>query len=254
MACAALKLAETNCFRGIDINMGCPAQKVVSSGSGSALMKDLSLAGKIIAEVRSAVPYTKLSVKMRLGWDDGHINAAELAHIAEDCGADLLTVHGRTRMQQYSGHADWTAVAKVRTKVHIPVLVNGDITDGDSALRALKITGCDGVAIGRGALGNPFVFQEIRAVINGRSYVPPSDEMIVQTAIRQAEMMREWKGEHAAVLEMRKHLCWYIHGKRGAAKLRTRITTADSLQNVYDLLHEFAALNAQQTVDNCLRQ
>lgn len=260
MSEAAARLTDTGLFKGIDINMGCPAQKVVSSGSGSALMRDLPQCRRIIAAVRRATALP-LSVKMRLGWDEERLCAVELAKIAQDCGADLLTVHGRTRMQQYSGHANWAEIARVKQAVSIPVLCNGDIVDAESALRALTETGCDGVAIGRGALGNPFVFAQIAAALRGETLPPPSDRQIIDTAIRHGRMMMDWKGERSAVLEMRKHLCWYIHGKRGAARLRTRITAAETMDQVFSLLEEFAALNApeddalfsQKMIDNAVR-
>ena len=238
---AAARLSDTGLFSGIDINMGCPAQKVVTSGSGSAMMRDLPGCARAISAVRRATGLP-VSVKMRLGWDAEHICAVELAKIAEDCGADLLTVHGRTRMQQYSGKADWEQIARVREAVRIPVLCNGDITSAETALEALRITGCAGIAIGRGALGNPFVFAQIAAALRGETAAPPTDAQIVATAIRHGKMMLAWKGEHSAVLEMRKHLCWYIHGKRGAARLRTRITAVDTMQEVFDLLEEFLSL------------
>ena len=246
MAEAARKLSDTGLFSGVDINMGCPAQKVTGGGAGSALMRDLPLCAEIISAVRKATSLP-LSVKMRLGWDEEHITAPELAHIAEDCGADLLTVHGRTRSQQYSGHADWEQIGIVKRSVRIPVLCNGDVNSAESCMEALRISGCDGVAIGRGALGNPFVFAQIRAALNGQMPVCPDDGQIVATAIRHGKMMLDWKGEHAAVLEMRKHLCWYIHGKRGAAQLRTRITAVDTMEEVFSLLREFAAL--QKNID-----
>ena len=165
-----------------------------------------------------------------------------MARIAQGCGANQITVHGRTRMQQYSGRADWEQIAKVKQAVTIPVLCNGDIDSAESAMKALQITGCDGLAIARGALGNPFVFAEISAALRNEAYAPPSDDEIIATAIRHAQMMLDWKGEHSAVLEMRKHLCWYIHGKRGAARLRTRITSTDTMQEVFDLLQQFAEL------------
>lgn len=238
---AAARLSDTGLFSGLDINMGCPAQKIVTSDSGSALMRDLPLCAEIISAVRRASPLP-LSVKMRLGWDEQHKTAVELARIAQDCGADLLTVHGRTRVQQYSGKADWQAIRQVKASVSIPVLCNGDVHSVESALNALSVTGCDGVAIGRGALGNPFLFAQIADALNGKSPRLPTDGEIVSTAIRHGRMMLEWKGEHSAVLEMRKHLCWYIHGRRGAARLRTRITGADTMAEVFDLLREFAAL------------
>lgn len=246
---AAEKLTDTGLFSGVDINMGCPAQKVVTGGAGSALMKDLPLCAALISAVRGATALP-VSVKMRLGWDEEHINALELAHIAEDCGADLLTVHGRTRAQQYAGHADWEQIARVKEAVRVPVLCNGDVDSAQAALEALRVTGCDGVAIGRGALGNPFLFRQIREALDGETTAYPSDEEIIDTAIRHGNMMLAWKGERSAVLEMRKHLCWYIRGRRGAAQLRTRITAADTMEQVFDLLRDFAAL--QKTVDKPL--
>lgn len=238
MAQAAAKLTDMNAFAGIDINMGCPAQKVAGSGSGSALMKNLPLAAQIITLVRAATNLP-LSVKMRLGWDDESICAKELAHICEECGVDLITVHGRTRMQQYSGEADWGKIAEVKQSVHIPVILNGDITGAVDALRAIDQTGCDGVAVGRGALGNPFLFAQIKAAFEGKEIPQFSAEHVIAIAIRHGEMMRAWKGEKSAVPEMRKHLCWYIRGQRGAAKLRTQLTAVSTLSEVYDLLQNF---------------
>lgn len=239
MAQAAAKLTDMNAFAGIDINMGCPAQKVAGSGSGSALMKNLQLAGQIITLVRAATALP-LTVKMRLGWDDDSICAKELAHICEECGVDAITVHGRTRTQQYSGKANWEKIAEVKQSVRIPVVLNGDITCAEDAVNALNMTGCDGIAVGRGALGNPFLFAQIKAAFEGKEIPVFSCDEMVETAIRHGEMMREWKGEKSAVPEMRKHLCWYIRGQRGAAKLRTQLTTVGSLNEVYDLLRAFA--------------
>ena len=251
MGQAAQRLSELGRFSAIDINMGCPARKVTGSGSGSALMRDLPLCAQIITAVRKST-VLPVTVKMRLGWDDDHLCAPELAHIAQECGADLLTVHGRTREQQYAGHADWQAVARVKQAVRIPVLLNGDIISADSALRALRETGCDGLAIGRGALGNPFLFAQIRAALAGQPVVYPTFEQVVETAIRHGEMMRAWKQEHAAVTEMRKHMCWYIHGRRGAARLRTQLTALDNLDDVYALLRQFAREQSAQSTENCI--
>lgn len=239
MARAAQKLTALDRFSAIDINMGCPAQKVTSSGSGSALMKNLPLCAQIISAARKATDLP-LTVKIRLGWDDAHICARELAHIAQECGADGVTVHGRTRMQQYSGHADWAQIALVKQSVRIPVLVNGDIFTAQNALDALAQTGCDGVAVGRGALGNPFIFRQINQALRGETPALPDAAEMANTAIRHARMMRDWKGERAAVLEMRKHLCWYIRGQRGAAKLRTRINASPDIDEVLEILKEFA--------------
>ena len=248
---AAQRLSELGRFSAIDINMGCPARKVTGSGSGSALMRDLPLCAQIITAVRKST-VLPVTVKRRLGWDDDHLCAPELAHIAQECGADLLTVHGRTREQQYAGQADWQAVARVKQAVRIPVLLNGDSISADSALRALRETGCDGLAIGRGALGNPFLFAQIRAALAGQPVVYPTFEQVVETAIRHGEMMRAWKQEHAAVTEMRKHMCWYIHGRRGAARLRTQLTALDNLDDVYALLRQFAREQSAQSTENCI--
>lgn len=239
MAQAAARLSGMGLFSGIDINMGCPAHKVAGSGSGSALMKNLTLCAQIVTLVRAATKLP-LTVKMRLGWDDESICARELAHICEDCGVDMITVHGRTRMQQYSGTANWDEIARIKQSVKIPVILNGDITCAGDAVRALEQTGCDGVAVGRGALGNPFLFSQIQSALRGEEVKLPTVHEMVAAAIRHGEMMREWKGEKSAVPEMRKHLCWYIRSQRGAARLRTQITTVSSLDEVFDLLRDFA--------------
>ncbi len=232
---ASEKLTETGLFSGIDINMGCPAQKVVGGRSGSALMKDPELAFRI---VESTVKATCLpvTVKMRLGWDGEHINAVEFAKMLENAGAAGLTVHGRTRMQQYSGKADWQAIGDVKNAVSIPVIANGDIVDGKTALEAIRVTGCDGLAIGRGALGNPWIFAEIRAALENRPYTPPPFSQVIDAAMRQAREMAEWKGERSALLEMRKHFSWYTAGRRNSAQVRTRVNLAKSFTEVEELL------------------
>lgn len=241
---AARQLSESGRFVGIDINMGCPAQKVVGGGAGSALMRSERLAGEII---RATVAGTALpvSVKIRLGWDDDSKNAKRIAWIAQEEGAAMVTVHGRTRMQQYSGRADWEAIARVKQTVCIPVIANGDVTDGAKAKALLAATGCDGVAIGRGALGNPWVFAEAKAALQGKAYVHPTIQTIIETARRHARMMIAWKGEKSALLEMRKHFAWYIHGLRGAAAFRTQVNTAPNFQTVFRLLDEFQERQAE---------
>ncbi len=224
-------------FSAIDINMGCPAQKVTGGGNGSALMKDPSLCGKIVeACVRATV--LPVTVKMRLGWDDSCFTAVEVARAAEENGAACLTVHGRYRSQFYAGKADREKIAMVKNAVHIPVYANGDIDSGESALEMLRTTNCDGLSVGRAALGNPWVFSRIKAFLQGNTWTPPSYKEILQTALRQAEEMSAWKGEHRAVLEMRKHFSWYISGRRGCARLRTRINQAETLSEVTDILLE----------------
>lgn len=237
MAPAAARLTDLGLFTAIDINMGCPAQKVVGGGAGSALMKTPEIAEKIVRDVKKST-FLPVTVKMRLGWNDESKNALDFAKRMEDAGADGLTIHGRTRMQQYSGKADWETIARAKQAVSIPVIANGDIVDGKSALECIRVTGCDGLAIGRASLGNPWLFAEIKAAMAGTEYTPPSYQEVMETAMNQAREMLAWKGEKSAVLEMRKHFSWYIAGRRGAAQLRTRLNLATSFQDVEKLLQE----------------
>ena len=237
MAPAAARLTDLGLFTAIDINMGCPAQKVVGGGAGSALMKTPEIAEKIVRDVKKST-FLPVTVKMRLGWNDESKNALDFAKRMEDAGADGLTIHGRTRMQQYSGKADWETIARAKQAVSIPVIANGDIVDGKSALECIRVTGCDGLAIGRASLGNPWLFAEIKAAMAGREYTPPTYQEVMETAMNQAREMLAWKGEKSAVLEMRKHFSWYIAGRRGAAQLRTRLNLATSFQDVEKLLQE----------------
>ena len=235
MAQAAEKLTDLGCFSSIDINMGCPAQKVVGGQSGSALMKDPDLAAEIVRQVKRAT-VLPVTVKMRLGWDEEHRNAVTFAKMLEQAGADMLTVHGRTRQQQYAGKADWAMITQVKQAVAIPVIANGDIVNGSSALDALRVTGCDGLAIGRAALGNPWIFAEIKSALNGEVFTPPPFSQVIDTAMRQAREMAAWKGERSALLEMRKHFAWYTAGRRNSAQVRTRVNLASSFEEVEALL------------------
>ena len=239
MAQAAARLTELGRFTGIDLNMGCPAQKVVGGQSGSALMKDPLLAARIVEQVKKST-LLPVTVKMRRGWDETHKNAVAFARLMQAAGADGLTVHGRTRMQQYAGRADWETIARVREAVDIPVVANGDIVDGASALAALAATGCDALAIGRGALGNPWIFEEIRAAFTGEPYQRPGFSQVMDTALAHARAMAAWKGERSALLEMRKHFGWYVSGRRGAALARTKINLAQSLDEVETILRTLA--------------
>ncbi len=238
MAEAAYRLSDLGLYDGIDINMGCPARKVTGSGGGSALLKSPALCGDIVAAVARATALP-VSVKMRLGWDGESQNAPLIARICEENGARMLTVHGRTREQQYAGHADLAAIARVKQAVGIPVIANGDVTDGESAKAILRATNADGVAVGRGALGDPWVFARIAAALDGRDAEPPSFRDVTATALRHARDMARWKGEGAAVIEMRKHFAWYLRGKRGAARARTRLNTVRSLDEAADILRAF---------------
>ncbi len=218
----------------IDINMGCPAPKVAGNGGGSALMREPKLAGKIVKAVVAAVNIP-VTVKMRTGYDNEHINAVELAKICEDMGAAAITVHGRTRPQMYAPPIDYKAIAEVKKAVKIPVIANGDVTDGKSAKYMYDVTGCDFVSVGRAAQGNPFVFAEINAYLSGKSYTEPTLEERFSVLLRQVDLMREYKGEHIALLESRKHTAWYMQGLVGAASLRRmcgEINTTADIKNI----------------------
>lgn len=222
----------------IDINMGCPAPKIVKNGEGSALLRDLDLAGRIIAAVVSAVS-TPVTVKMRLGWDSGHIVAPDLARRAQDAGAAAIAVHGRTREQFYSGKADWDAIAKVRQVVSIPVIGNGDVIDPVSAAAMMEMTGCQGVMIGQGALGNPWVFHRIGEFLAGRTDPGlPSISERLDVVREHARGQVELCGEERGIKEMRKHLAWYFKGMPGAAAQRGRANQLTTLKEVEALLDE----------------
>ena len=243
MAKAAQMIAENN-YRGttskftptaIDINMGCPVNKVVSNGEGSALLKNPELAGKIVEAVVKAVDIP-VTVKIRTGWDSNSINCVEMAKRLEASGASLICVHGRTREQQYTPYADWTQIARVKEAVSVPVIGNGDIFEPTDALKMLQETGCDGVMIGRGALGNPWIFENTINLFEGRNERKISVNEIVDTALWHLELMIQSKGERAGIAESRKHLGWYMKGVRGAAELRNRINCAESLKELTAIL------------------
>ena len=235
MARAAEVLSKPVCGgaapRAIDINMGCPVHKIFSNGEGSALMKSPELIERIVRAVTSeiSVPCT---VKIRCGTDAEHINAVECALAAESGGASLVTVHGRTRVQMYSGEVDRSVIADVKCALRIPVLANGDITDAKTALSMLKETGADGLMIGRGAVGNPFLFDEIKLALLGEDFTPPPISERVDTALLQLRLAIEEKGEEAAVKEARKQIALYLHSFRGAAAIRAKINTASTYSEV----------------------
>ncbi len=240
----AAKMIVENSYRGttslftptaIDINMGCPVPKVVSNGEGSALLKNPDLASEIVEAVVKAVDIP-VTVKIRIGWDKNSINAVEMAKKLEAAGAALVCVHGRTREQQYAPYADWTQIAAVKKAVNIPVIGNGDIFTPDDALKMINETGCDGIMIGRGALGNPWIFENTVGLFEGRPIREISQNEVIDVALSHLRLMIEDKGERAGVADSRKHLGWYMKGLRGAAELRNRINTAATLEELTELL------------------
>lgn len=233
MADMAKKIEEKP-FAVLDINMGCPVPKVVNNGEGSALMKNPKLAEEIITKMVKSVK-KPVTVKIRKGFDEAHLNAVEMAKIAEASGAAAVAVHGRTREQYYAGKADWDCIRAVKEAVKIPVIGNGDVTDAFSAERLLKETGCDGVMVGRAAQGNPFIFREITEYLETGVIPPkPTPAEVRATIERHARMQMEEKGEYTGVREMRKHLSWYTVGYPNSAKYRQMI---NSMETMEELLH-----------------
>ncbi len=243
----AAELLEHGTYRGacaavppvaIDINMGCPVPKVVSNGEGSALMRTPDLAAKIVGAVKRAVSLP-VTVKIRAGWDEKSRNAVEFAKRMEAAGADLICVHGRTRQQLYAPSSDNGIIAAVKQAVKVPVIGNGDLFTFEGVSHILEETGCDGVMIARGALGNPFLFAEIIARLEGRDYTPPTAAERLQAALTHAADMVAKKGQRVGISEARKHMAWYCKGLRGAAAARGNLMHAESLDEIatlFDLL------------------
>ena len=221
----------------IDINMGCPVRKVTGNGEGSALLKNPQLIGEIVSAVARAVKIP-VTVKIRAGWDKDSVNAPEVARIVEASGASLLTVHARTREQMYEPGVDRSVITAVKKAVSIPVLGNGDIYTAADALSMMAETGCDGVMIARGAMGNPWIFSEIRAALEGKDFtLPPASERF-EVALTQVREMIAEKGQRVGVAEAKKHLAWYCHGMEGAAAARGRLMQAESFDELAAILRE----------------
>ncbi len=227
---------EERPFDILDLNMGCPVPKIVGNGEGSALMKNPKLAGEIIAKTVRAIK-KPVTVKIRKGFDDAHVNAVEMAKIAEDAGAAAIAVHGRTREQYYSGNADWDIIRQVKEAVSIPVIGNGDLLTAEDVIAMGEQTGCDGFMIARGAQGNPWIFKQILHYFETGSYMEkPSMQEVGEMVLRHAQMMIEFKGEYTAIREIRKHAAWYTAGYPNSAKLRVRINEIESLEELKDLI------------------
>lgn len=219
-------------FAFLDFNMGCPVPKVVNNGEGSALMKNPQLAERIFTALvkGSSKPVT---VKIRKGFDDAHVNAVEIAHIAEECGVAAVAVHGRTREQYYSGQADWDIIARVKQAVHIPVIGNGDVDSAGRAVQLLAQTGCDGVMIGRAAQGNPWIFRETVQYLDDGTLPPhPTNAEKRELILRHAALQLRYKGEYTGVREMRRHLAWYTTGMPHSARFRGRINELETMEQL----------------------
>ncbi len=223
----------------LDINMGCPAPKIVKNGDGAALLKNPPLIKKILKEVVKAS--TKpVTIKIRTGWDINNINGMEIAKMAEEEGVSAITVHGRTRDMFYSGKANWEYIGKIKNSVNIPVIGNGDIFEPIDAVNMMEYTGCDGVAIGRGAMGNPWIFKRINLLIEGKDDVKPSNIDRINMAIKHLNMVCDIKGEKTGIREMRKHIAWYLKGMRDSNKIKNVINSVESKQEIEKILLDYA--------------
>ena len=236
---AARQLVDRG-FQFFDLNFGCPAPKITGNGEGSAMMRAPEKLGKVVRALSEATPLP-VTAKIRSGWDAESINAVEVARVCEDNGASAIAVHARTRMQQYAGKADWRVIRDVKRAVSVPVFGNGDVRSGADALRMMEETGCDAVIVGRAAQGNPWIFREIAAAMAGREAPPPTPRERVDMAMRHFELEKALYGEKLAVLQMRKHIAWYVHGMRGASRFRETINALDRGTDVLDALAAFAA-------------
>lgn len=233
MAKGAVLALEISGCDFLDINMGCPMPKIANSGDGCGLMRTPELAGDIVKAVVKAVN-VPVTVKCRLGWDKGSVNVLDFAKRMEDSGAAMVTVHGRTRSMLYSGTADWDMIRRVREQLSIPVIANGDITGGEAAVRCLKRTGADGLMIGRSVFGDPWIFEEVRAALNGEDYAGrPCLADRIAVAVEQFRLSEQDHGEHIACLEARKHFAWYLRGVPHSGYYKNQITSLNTMEDIY---------------------
>ena len=237
MGHAAERLCESRFF-ALDVNMGCPAPKIVSGGDGSAMLKDLKNAERVLTEVvkHASLPVT---VKMRMGWDEGSVCYLEAGKMVQDCGVSAVTLHARTRQQMYAGHAHWDAIGELAARLSIPVIGNGDVESVADAQRMLRQTCCHAVMVGRVAMGNPWLFRDWARAQQGLEPLPVTPRERVDLALEHARQLVAHKGDYIGVREMRKHMAWYLKGLRGAAQARLRFNTAESLAQMEDILEEY---------------
>ena len=221
----------------IDINMGCPMHKIVGNGEGSALMKNPRLAADIVRQTVKALNNTPVTVKIRAGWDDDSKNAPEMAKMLEDAGASIISVHARTREQMYNPGIDINVIAAVKSAVKIPVIGNGDIYSASDAINMIRQTGCDGIMIGRGALGNPWIFNEIKSTLDGIQFIQPSLSERLDTCLEHVRLIRNDKGDHIGAAEIKKHAALYIKGVRNAAFVRDSIMKTHSIEEIENLIN-----------------
>ena len=226
---------EDRDFDIFDFNMGCPVPKIVNNGEGSALMKNPKLVEEILSKLVKSVK-KPVTLKIRRGFNEDNINAVEIAKIAEGAGVSAVAVHGRTREQYYSGKADWNIIRDVKSALSIPVIGNGDVVDGESAKRMYEYTGCDGIMIARAARGNPWIFREIRAYLNGETPEKPTAKEIVEMILRHCRLQMEYDDEIMAVRKMRKHVAWYTHGMKGSSALRDKVNHVEKYDELESLL------------------
>lgn len=239
MGRAAERLCEDRFF-ALDVNMGCPAPKIVSGGDGSAMLRDLPNAERVLrAVVRNAT--LPVTVKMRMGWDETSVNYLDAGKMAQDCGAAAVTLHARTRSEMYSGRAHWEAIAELSARLSIPVIGNGDVESTQDAQEMLRQTGCYAVMVGRGAMGNPWIFRDWQRARQGLPPAAPSPRERIETAHAHARALVAHKGEYIGLREMRKHAAWYLKGLRGSAQVRVRVNLAQSLGELADILQAYLA-------------